>query len=298
VKNKLLRKLNYHIITKLTVLITAGIILLFGGCPSLKGEGFAIYLTEEDIPPARMPALSHIDIAEQPIVATRDIIKYSTNTHEITLTENAFNRISNLEVPVRGKSFVVCVDRKTIYWGAFWTPISSISFDGVTIWKPLYSKGSKVLKLDLDYPSSEFYGSEDPRNNIEIIESLEQAGKLVTGPSNTTVDELQYSVKGYELYSWLENSQWHFTLITGTNRDKALEEILSPVNIISEDRWVQTHVVDTDAIRIVLSKLPKNEEVIWRTILQSEQTQDNGVNITLPCDRLSILLRNTLYIMI
>ena len=103
----------------------------------MKGEGFAIYLTRDDIPPEKMEMLSHVEIADQPIISIQDIITYNAQTHEIKLTDAAFERISRLEVPVRGKSFLVCVDKAPVYWGAFWTPISSISFDGVTIWKPL-----------------------------------------------------------------------------------------------------------------------------------------------------------------
>ena len=271
-----------HIPAKLTLVITVYVLLMSSGCSAPNHEGFAVYLTKGDIPPAQMPALSHIDIAEQPVIATNDIIAYNAKTHEITLTANAFDRIYSLEVPVRGKSFVVCIDRKLIYWGAFWTPISSISFDGVTIWKPLGSQDPKIIKLELGYPSSSFYGGEDPRNNAEVMKSLEQAGKLTTMPSATTVDRLPHSMKGYELYSWPEDSQWHFTLITGTNRNKTLEEIISNVNIISEDGWVQIQVVGVEAIETVLSRLPQNEYILWLARLRSEQTPQGGVNITLP----------------
>ena len=73
---------------------------------------------------------------------------------------------------------MVCVDRKLIYWGAFWTPVSSVSFGGVTILKPLGSQDAKVVKLELGYPSPSFYEGEDPRLNEEVLKSLEQAGKL------------------------------------------------------------------------------------------------------------------------
>jgi hypothetical protein len=275
-------KLFDHIPAKLTLVITVYVLLISSGCSAPNHEGFAVYLTKGDIPPAQMPALSHIDIAEQPVIAMNDIIAYNAKTHEITLTANAFDRIYSLEVPVRGKSFVVCIDRKLIYWGAFWTPISSISFDGVTIWKPLGSQDPKIIKLELGYPSSSFYEGEDPRNNAEVMKSLEQAGKLTTMPSATIVDELPHSMKGYELYSWPEDSQWHFTLITGTNRNKTLEEVISNANIISEDGWVQIHVVGVDAIKDVISRLPQNEEILWLARLRSEQTPQGGVNITLP----------------
>jgi len=142
--------------------------------------GFAIYLTKGDIPPARMPALSHVDLAEPPVISMEDIITYNAPTHELKLTESAFERIMQLDVPVRGKSFVVCVDRKPIYTGAFWTPISSMSYDGVTIWKPLSSQVPHIITLELGYPSSSFYGGDDPRSNPDVLKSLEQAGKLIT----------------------------------------------------------------------------------------------------------------------
>lgn len=276
-----MKKSIYCITAKLTALIMVGTAIILSGCATSKGEGFAIYLTQKDIPPAQMEALSHVDIAEQPIISMNDIITYNAQTYELKLTTSAFERISQLEVPVRGKSFVVCVDREPIYWGAFWTPVSSISFDGVTIWKPLSSQEPHVITLQLGYPSSSFYGGEDPRNNSEVMMSLEQAGKLITKLSITAVDKLPHSMKGYELYSWSEDSQWHFTLITGTNRNKTLEEIISNEDFISEAGSVQIHVVGVDTIKTVLSKLPQNEFIIWLARMR-EQTEQTNINIQLP----------------
>ena len=166
-------------IIKLTALIAAGAIIIFSGCTTPKGEGFAIYLTGEDIPPARMEALSHVEIADRAIISMADIITYNPQTHELKLTDAAFERISRLEVPVGGRSFLVCVDRAPVYWGAFWTPLSSMSFDGVTIWQPLSPWEPGVIKLELGYPSPSFYTGVDPRNNAEVMKSLVQAGKLV-----------------------------------------------------------------------------------------------------------------------
>lgn len=280
-KEKQLRKLNCYSIIKLTSLILIGIIW-YGGWFTPNGEGFTIYMTKEDLKPAQIPILSHVDIAEKPIIAKDDIITYNANTHEITLTANAFNRISKLDIPVNGKSFIVCVDKKAIYCGAFWTPISSISFDGVIIYKPLNSQESKVIKLELGYPSPFFYGGDDPRNNEEIMKSLKEAGKLSIEPSYKTVETLPHSMKGYELYSWQENGQWHFTLITGTNRHKTLEEITSKINIISQGGWVKIHVVGVDEIKSVLSRLPQSEYILWLSKPRIEQSKLKEIVITLP----------------
>jgi hypothetical protein len=247
----------------------------------IQNKGFAIYLTKEDILPSQMEAFSHVDIAEKPIIAMDDIIVYNAQTHELKLTTSVFERISSLEVPVRGKTFMVCVDKKLIYWGAFWTPISSLSFDGVTIWKPLSSQEPKVITLELGYPSSSFYGGEDPRNNAEVTKSLEQAGKLINKLSVTAVDELPHSMKGYELYSWLEDDQWHFTLITGTNRNKTMEEVISKEDFISEAGWVKVHSVGVEAIKAAISKLPQNEFIIWLAGMR-DQSEQTDIKIQLP----------------
>jgi hypothetical protein len=251
---------------KLTIVISCIllIIILYSGyTAATKGEGFAIYLTRDDIPPAKMDSLTHVELSDQPIINLEDIITYNAQTHEMKLTPSAFDRISKLDVPVRGKSFMVCVNKEPIYWGAFWTPISSMSFDGVTIWKPYNTQEPNIVVLELGYPSSSFYGGEDPRSNPKVLESLKKADKLVTRLSLTAVDKLPSSLKGYELYSWEENGQWHYTLITGTNRVKTMEEIISGEDFISEAGWVNVHVVGVDAIKDVLSRLPRGESVCW-----------------------------------
>ncbi len=153
---------------------------IFNSCNSQNPgqEGFAIYLTRDDIPASQMEALSHVELADEPVISTDDIISYDKDTHEIELTADAYERVQALKIPTSGKSFVVCVDKGPIYWGAFWTPISSQSFDGVTIWVPSLSPKGDIIKLELGYPSESFYQGEDPRSNPEIMQSLEQAGKL------------------------------------------------------------------------------------------------------------------------
>ena len=76
------------------IVVLVCILLISSSCTTAKGEGFAIYLTKGDIPPAQMPALSHVDIAEQPIIAMNDIISYNAQTHELKLTANAYEDIS------------------------------------------------------------------------------------------------------------------------------------------------------------------------------------------------------------
>jgi len=277
-------KLACHIPVKPITPTIIGIVLVLSilvssASTTAKGEGFAIYLTKQDIPPAQMEALGHVDLTDQPIVSAEDVITYNAQTHEIKLTDEAFERVFELEVPVQGRSFMVCVDRQSIYWGAFWTPISSISFDGVTIWKPYSSQGPTIITLELGYPSSSFYGGEDPRNSPEILQSLEQAGKLINKLSITSLEELPHSFKGYELYSWEEAGQWHFTLITGTDRIKTMEEITSEEDFISETGWVKIQAVGADATKDILSRLPEGESVFWCDELHIGQSTETDLQL-------------------
>jgi hypothetical protein len=79
---------------------------------------------------------------------------------------------------------VLCCPRPAIlgngqamYWGAFWTPLSSMLFDGITILNLLPSEGSSV-RIQLGYPSESHFTGEDPRSNPTILRALEEAGKL------------------------------------------------------------------------------------------------------------------------
>jgi len=272
-------KLTYDIPVKPITPIVIGIILVLGIlvssiCVTSEGEGFAIYLTKQDIPPAQMEALSHVKLADQPIISVEDVITYDAQTHEIKLTDEAFERISQLDVSTGGKSFIVCVDKRPIYWGAFWVPWSCTFFVGVTIWLPPILEEPHVIRLEL----SGLYSGEDPRSNPVVIESLEQAGKLINGPL-AAVDELPHSMKGYELYSWLEEGQWHFTLITGTNRIKTIEEVTSKEDSICETGWVRIQVVGADAIKDVLSRLPEGESVFWCDELHIGQSTDTDLQL-------------------
>ena len=169
---------------RIYLILALALLLAVCGCTVPKdelpeGEGFAIYLLAEDIPASGMPPLSNVELADEPFISLKDIISYKQTTHEIELAETASQRVAELEVPLSGKVFVVCVNRQPVYWGAFWTPISSMSFDGITIWilTPLFPS-ENVIHITLGYPSEGYYSGEDPRSDTRIMQSLEQTGKL------------------------------------------------------------------------------------------------------------------------
>ena len=93
------------------------------------------------------------------------------------LTPEAYERLRALAVPVDGLPFVVRVGDETIYRGALWTPISSLSYEGIVIMQP-FDPAGRTVRLELGYPSPQFARGEDPRSDGRIRAALEQAGKL------------------------------------------------------------------------------------------------------------------------
>ena len=152
------------------------------GCAVLDQKELGIYLLRNDIPTDQFQAadLNDLELLDQPVISMEDIITYTEVTHTIELTQEAFQRIQDLfllPVDVDGMPFVVSVGGDPVYGGAFWTPASSLIFDGVTIMDPI-AQDSTVVKLDLGYPSSDFVSGIDPRADVRIMETLEAAGKL------------------------------------------------------------------------------------------------------------------------
>ena len=99
-------------------------------------------------------------------------------------------------------------------------------------------------------------------------------------PSATPLGE---SMKGYELYSWQDGSQWKFSLLVGTNREKTLDEIKSADVVLS----------GVDALQSKLEEIPAGQYVTWASketlslppediLKKVEQTcEDEGLILTI-----------------
>jgi 1-deoxy-D-xylulose 5-phosphate reductoisomerase len=61
------------------------------------------------------------------------------------------------------------------------------------------------------------------------------------------------SMKGFELYSWQEGSQWKFSLLTGTNREKTLDEIQS----------TSTALNGVEGLRSTLGAISPGQTITW-----------------------------------
>ncbi|MHB1356939.1 MAG: hypothetical protein ACYCZF_13305 [Anaerolineae bacterium] len=140
---------------------------------------FAIYLLATDVLPGQLDSLSQIELESEPILSIDDIITYSAATHQIELTASGYKRLHALRVPTRGLAFAVCVNGEPVYAGAFWTMLSSHSYEGVVILiDPIEVAKEPIIQVQLGYPGPDWFRGEDPRNDNKILEVLELSGKL------------------------------------------------------------------------------------------------------------------------
>ncbi len=138
-------------------------------------HSFGIYLIKKD-----NSDLKKIELFDNPIITSSDIIKYDWNKHEIELTEAGFKKLPNSkDVGTGGKHFVVVADGIICYRGAFWTSISSISYSNPIInVSQITPKSKNTVLIERAYPSASFAKGDDPRNNKHIYNSLYNLGKI------------------------------------------------------------------------------------------------------------------------
>jgi len=102
------------------------------------------------------------------------------------------------------------------------------------------------------------------------------------------------SMKGYELYSWEQDGEWNFTLMTGTNRNKTYEEIVSPGNV-ETDNVVKVQVKGVRALKVLFNRIPSGQIISWvgntvrvegftlppDTVIREIEEHTQALNITL-----------------
>jgi hypothetical protein len=85
---------------------------------------------------------------------------------------------------------------------------------------------------------------------VLLIGALLSGCGAASEPTSTPFPE---SMKGYELYSWQEGSQWKFSILVGTNREKTLDEIKAEENVL--------HGVE--ALIAALERIPSEQYITW-----------------------------------
>lgn len=120
-----------------------------------------------------------------------------------------------------------------------------------------------------------------------------QAAPVLTAPI-VSAKPLPPSMKGYELYSWYdeEDDSWHYTLITGTNRLKTIEEITARENKVTSSGWVKITVTGTEGLKALLERLPPGTELTWRGEDWLESEGQATVNVMLPDSNVLEVIQN------
>ena len=149
----------------------------------LEGEPFALYLLGD--PQITGPDIKNYDLDQLPLAGeallkTEYLMSYDWDNHGMNLSPFAYQQLLAIfsgGMPSSGVPFVVLAYEQPIYAGAFWTLLSSLSFDGVTILEPLDPAG-QTLYITLGYPGADNFTGDDPRGNPRLQQALEDAGKL------------------------------------------------------------------------------------------------------------------------
>ena len=143
------------------VILLVGVIFAGVWFSSAPKEKFGIYLQRNN----------------ELVIADEDIVLYDASDYGIKLTPKGAERISSLHVGVYGEPFAVRIGETEIYGGAFWAPISSVSYHGVVIVKPV--EWTDTIQFQWGYPPSSLgSGDNDPRDDPRIVSHFQKVGKL------------------------------------------------------------------------------------------------------------------------
>jgi len=89
-----------------------------------------------------------------PILTSHDIEKFDIENFEITISEQGWKNISELEIPTRGIPIFLVINGEVAYGAWFWTPLSSAICKGVSF-EFLESSKDRILKIRQGFPDNE-----------------------------------------------------------------------------------------------------------------------------------------------
>lgn len=108
------------------------------------------------------------------------------------------------------------------------------------------------------------------------VSTTKTTPKKTDAKDSTSLTKLPKSMKGYEFYSWKQDNQWHFSLITGTNRIKTKEEIALVEEKI-ENGWVKITVKGVDEAKKILQRLESGTSLFAENLYMNQATLDKKI---------------------
>ncbi len=96
-----------------------------------------------------------------------------------------------------------------------------------------------------------------------------------------------HSMKGWELYSWLDENDFSYSILMGTNRSKTNSEVIH--NKIA--------VNGLDSLKRLLARMPAGEVIFWNSYPESCSMPNQEIidEITDFCSTRNILLQEVTY---
>jgi hypothetical protein len=145
-------------------------------------------------------------------------------------------------------------------------------------WSPINTAPDLTTQPSTRSPTWEpTQGAAKPISTPEFIPTLDM---------NSLPETFPVSLKGYELLSWRHEGDWVFTLMTGTNRAKSFEEILSAENQYSSDALIKISVRGLEELKVVLGRLPRGEQISWGGMNLEGEVPANTLYFTFPPDEI------------
>ncbi|HUU01548.1 MAG TPA: hypothetical protein VM425_08925 [Myxococcota bacterium] len=147
-------------------------------------ERWGIYLLEDpniDAAQAAGMPLESLTLKFEPQIDLGGIGYYSASSH--TMHFSAWHSSGYLlrdlpEVGVRGVPFVVAIDEQPVYLGAFYSSLSSASFDHPVVLVDELEPTTNSAVIHRSYPPGHQPDTPDPRSDPRIFELFREAGKL------------------------------------------------------------------------------------------------------------------------
>jgi hypothetical protein len=91
--------------------------------------------------------------------------------------------------------------------------------------------------------------------------NADAAARSAQGPFASSAP-LPAATKGYELYAWEQDEKLRFMLITGTNRQKTLEEITALDSRVENGEWVAVSGSSLEDLEQLLKRVPSGASVL------------------------------------
>ena len=148
----------------------------------------------------------------------------------------------------------------------------------ITNWSPINDVGTPLPPSALETESVVVTST----GQATIVASVTPPAPLPEVDLSQFSNPLPKSMKGYELVSWEVDGTWNFTLVTGTNREKTFEELMTPDSSVSDNGFVKITVPGLGQIKEALGMLPEGSEVFWGGMSLAGQVPDGTVYFTYP----------------